>query len=87
MATLLPLLVNLVLLGLNERTLIDIGVDFDIRVIGKLQGIPLAVVQDHVDEWYLSSSINERREVGGGALGRKNLFSKDQWKSKEKRTD
>lgn len=47
-AALLSLLVNLSLLGSNKRTFVDIGVDLDIRVVGELQGIPLAVVEHHL---------------------------------------
>lgn len=39
MLPLLALLVDLVLLGANEGPLVDVGVNFDIRVITELQGV------------------------------------------------
>lgn len=39
MLPLLALLVDLVLLGANKGPLVDVGVNFDIRVITELQGV------------------------------------------------
>lgn len=48
-AALLSLLMDLSLLGSNERTFVDVGVDLDVRVIGQFQRIPFAVVEHHLD--------------------------------------
>jgi hypothetical protein len=41
------LLVDLVLFCADEGTLVDVGVDFDVGVVGELEGVPLAVVDWH----------------------------------------
>ena len=39
MLALVPLLVDLVLLGADEGAFVDIGVDFDVRVVAQLERI------------------------------------------------
>lgn len=40
-------LVDLVLLGADEGAFVDVGVDFDVGVVGELEGVPFAVVDYH----------------------------------------
>ena len=47
MPSFVSLLVDLILLGADERPFVDIGVGFEVRVVREFQGIPLAVVEDH----------------------------------------
>ena len=47
MSTLVSLHVDLVLLGADKGAFIDVGMYFDIAVVGELEGIPLAVVDHH----------------------------------------
>lgn len=40
-------LVDLVLLCADEGAFVDVGVDFDVGVVGELEGVPFAVVDYH----------------------------------------
>lgn len=40
-------LVDLVLLCADEGAFVDVGVDFDVRVVGELEGVPFAVIDYH----------------------------------------
>jgi hypothetical protein len=50
--------VDLVLFCADEGALVDVGVDFDVGVVGELEGVPLAVV-----DWHGCCLVGYMREV------------------------